>query len=192
MKLKTFIFLLCFCQFVFCQTKNEKEERIPLAEFPEAAKAVIKNLPDDCKRLKFYKETDGEKQSFEVKFKYKRKRYSLEFSIDGNIEDIEVLTKLKNIDETVKTKIENYFASSFTKHKFIKVQEQYIYNVKLDAKTFVDNVLNNNSLKAPNFEIIAEVKTDKKRDIREFIFNTFGEFVNFRILNPTSYEHVLY
>ena len=72
------------------------------------------------------------------------------------------------------------------------MQEQYIYNVKLDAKTFVDNVLNNNSLKAPNFEIIAEVKTDKKRDIREFIFNTFGEFVNFRILNPTSYEHVLY
>ena len=87
MKLKTFIFLLCFCQFVFCQTKNEKEKRIPLAEFPEAAKAVIKNLPDDCKRLKFYKETDGEKQSFEVKFKYKRKRYSLEFSEDGNIED---------------------------------------------------------------------------------------------------------
>ncbi len=179
-------------QFVFSQTKNEKEERITESEFPSTAIAVVNNLPEDCKRLKFYKETDGEKQSFEVKFKFKRKRYSLEFSNDGIIEDLEILTKLKTINEEKKSKIEDYFTSSFSKYKLIKVQKQFVYHSELDALTFANDILDNTSAEDPNFEIIAEVKTDNKRDIREFTFDDSGEFVNFRILNPTSYEHVLY
>ncbi|MHA7842160.1 MAG: hypothetical protein ACX93I_02495 [Winogradskyella sp.] len=192
MKLKALIVLLCFYQFVFGQTKNEKEERITESEFPEAAIEVIKGLPNDCKRLRFYKETDGKKQSFEVKFKYKRKRYSLEFSEDGVIEDLEVLTKFKLLSERVKVKINDYFKDSFKKHKIIKLQQQYVYSVELNAITFVNNIVKNTSSEAPNLEIIAEVKSDKERDVREFTFNPLGEFVNFRILNTTSYEHVLY
>ena len=192
MKTKTLLVLMFVCQFVFSQTKNEKEERITKSEFPEAAILVINNLPENCKRLKFYKETDGEKQSFEVKFKFKRKRYSLEFSKEGVIEDLEVLTKFKAINEEKKSKIEGYFKSSFSKYKLIKVQKQFIYHGEIDALTFANDILNNSSDKDPNFEIIAEVKTDNKRNIREFTFDVSGEFVNFRILNPTSYEHVLY
>jgi hypothetical protein len=192
MKTKILLVLIFICQFVFSQTKNEKEERITESEFPEAAITVVNNLPDDCKRLKFYKETDGEKQSFEVKFKHKRKRYSLEFSEDGVIEDLEVLAKFKTINEEKKSKIEDYFKSRFNKYKLIKVQKQFVYNEKLDALTFANDILDNTSTEAPNFEIIAEVKTEKKRDIREFTFDESGTFVNFRILNPTSYEHVLY
>jgi len=192
MKTKTLLILIFISQFVFSQTKNEKEERITESEFPETAIEVIKNLPDDCKRLKFYKETDGEKQSFEVKFKHKRKRYSLEFSEDGVIEDLEVLTKFKTINEEKKSIIEGYFKSSFNKYKLIKVQKQFVYHEKLDPLTFANDILDNTSTEAPNFEIIAEVKTNKKRDIREFTFDESGTFVNFRILNPTSYEHVLY
>lgn len=192
MKTKTLLVLMFISQFVFSQTKNEKEERITESEFPSAAIAVVNNLPDDCKRLKFYKETDGKKQSFEVKFKHKRKRYSLEFSEDGVIEDLEVLTKFKTINEEKKSKIEDYFRSSFSKYKLIKVQKQFVYHKKLDPLTFVNDILNNTSAEDPNFEIIAEVKTNKKRDIREFTFDESGIFVNFRILKPTSYEHVLY
>ncbi len=192
MKTKTLLILIFISQFVFSQTKNEKEERITESEFPETAIEVIKNLPDDCKRLKFYKETDDEKQSFEVKFKHKSKRYSLEFSKDGVIEDLEVLTKFKTINEEKKSKIEDYFKSRFNKYKLIKVQKQFVYHEKLDPLTFANDILDNTSTEAPNFEIIAEVKTNKKRDIREFTFDESGIFVNFRILNPTSYEHVLY
>lgn len=192
MKTKVFIILICVCQFVFSQTKNEKEERISESEFPASAIEVIKSLPDDCRRLKFYKETDGDKQSFELKFKHKRKRYSLEFSNKGTIEDIEVLTKFKIINDDIKIKINDYFISSFAKHKVIKAQLQYVYPSELDAITFINDILNNTSSEAPNFEIIAEIKSDKKRDIREFTFNESGEFVNFRILNPDAYEHVLY
>lgn len=192
MKTKTLLILMFICQFVFSQTKNEKEERISQSEFPEAAIAVVNNLPEDCRRLKFYKETDGETYSFEVKFKYERKYYSLEFYNDGRIEDIEVLTKFKNLNDSVRGNISNYFKASFSKYRFIKVQEQFVKPSELDDTNFINDVLDNTSKVSPNFEIIAEVKSDANHDIREFTFNHTGEIMDFRILNPGSYDHVLY
>ena len=192
MKIKLLLVLLCLGQFVISQTKNEKEERIKPSNFPLAAQQVVTSLPSDCKRLKFYKETDGQKESFEAKFKYKGKRYSLEFSKEGNIEDLEVLTKIKSIEATISSKIIEHFESTYTKHKLIKIQEQYVYNTATDPIQFVNRVLNEKSDIAPNFEIIAEVKLNKQRELRELTFNGTGQFLNFRTVNPSSYEHVLY
>ncbi len=184
--------IFAFTQLAFCQTKNEKEERVKFSDFPEMAQKLVEGLPKKCKRIKFYKETDGEKQSFEAKFKYKKQRYSLEFSTKGNIEDIEVVIKLKDINTSPREKINNYFKNTFTKHKIIKIQKQFVYSSKINASNFIDNVLSQNSKIPTNFEIIAEVTTEKKRNIREFTFNNVGMFLSFRVLNPTSYEHVLY
>lgn len=192
MKFKAVLILLSISSFVFSQTKNEKEERISESDFPTKALEVVKHLPEKCKRLKFYKETDGDTYSFEVKFKYKGNRYSLEFYNDGRIEDIEVLTKFKNLKDNVRGDISNYFKASFSKYRFIKVQEQFVKPSELEDTTFVNDVLDNTSKVSPNFEIIAEVKSDTNHDIREFTFNHSGEIVDFRILNPASYEHVLY
>ena len=192
MKTRILIVLLCFGSLVYGQTKNEKEERVKKNTFPEKALKVIEQLPMNCKRLRFYKETDGQKQSFEVKFKYNSKRYSLEFSTDGNIEDLEVIAKFKTIEDSIKSKVNSYFQSTFTKHKLIKVQKQYLYNSEFDPTKFLSDILSQNWNKPPGFEIIAEVKAKKTRTVREFTFDQTGLFKSFRILNPTSYEHVLY
>jgi hypothetical protein len=192
MKLKLFLILLCFGQLVLSQTKNEKEERVLLSDFPVAAQKIIKTLPKHCKRINFYKETDGEKLSFEAKFKYKGKRYSLEFSSQGNIEDIEVLTKFKTLEDSIKTKIKNYFKSSFTKHKLIKIQKQYVFDSQLEPSQFINKVLSQVDNMKPSFEIIAEVKAKKQRHLREITFDNHGAFISFRTINATSYEHVLY
>ncbi|MEO1030262.1 MAG: hypothetical protein AAFX55_02600 [Bacteroidota bacterium] len=192
MRLDVLLILLCFGQLALSQTKNEKEERILLSEFPVAAQKVIETLPKHCKRINFYKETDGQKHSFEAKFKYKGKRYSLEFSNKGIIEDLEVLTKFKTLDEGKSAAIKNYFKSSFKKHKLIKVQKQYIFNPQFESSEFVNQILSQKTSIAPKFEIIAEVKVDKQRELREFEFDSEGTFISFRIVNQTSYEHVLY
>lgn len=193
LKLFTIILIFCLCwQTSIGQTKNEREERIKISEFPEKAQNVIEALPKNCKRLKFYKETDGNKQSFEAKFKYEKRLYSLEFSKDGTVEDIEVKTKFKRLNGNIKSRINSYFKSTFNKRKIIKIQEQFIYNKKETASKFVEDVINKKTNALPNFEIIAEVRTEDTRNIREFTFDSKGQFVIFRILNPTSYEHVLY
>ncbi|MFP4844267.1 hypothetical protein [Winogradskyella sp. PE311] len=195
MKLKSVIYTVIvtlFMSSVGAQVKNEKEERVEPSSFPTIAKTVIDVLPDKCKRLKFYKERDNNKISFEVKFKYNQKRYSLEFSKDGYIEDIEVVTKFKKIETLSKRHIEAYFKLNFTKHRFIKIQKQFVYSNAYSATQFVLDVLSQNSKVANQFEIIAEVNSAKKREIAEFTFSSSGKFQNIRLIEPTSYEHVLY
>jgi len=192
MKFKLLLILFSFTQLIFSQIKSEKEERIEVSEFPEKAQNIIKILPEECKHLKFYKETDGEKHSFEAKFKYKKQRYSLEFSTNGIIEDIEITTKFKTIVNPIKDSIKAYFKNNFKKHKFIKIQQQYSYSQETDSKQFLIDIMSQNTITEPKYEIIAEIKTDKDRIIKEFTFNNDGSFLSSRILNPTSYEHVLY
>lgn len=174
------------------QTKKEKEERINLSEFPSKAQNVLSKLPKDCKRIKFFKETDGNKQSFEAKFKYNGRRYSLEFSSNGIIEDLEVRVKMNAIEDSTQDQIKEHFKSSYLKYKLIKIQKQFVFNQNLDPDTFVAQVLNQESTDIINYEIIAEVKTEDGRELREFTFDNKGSFINFRVVEPSSYEHVLY
>jgi hypothetical protein len=184
--------LLIFGFNSWSQTKNEHEERVKLSELPEPAIKVINVLPKQCKRLRFYKETDGEMQSFEAKFKYKKQQYSVEFNIEGVVEDIEVTVKPKQIEKKITSEIEAYFKTHFEKAKLIKIQRQYIYNAVATPSVFVENVLTEKSTATVNYEIIAEVKSDSKRQIGEFLFNERGTFLSFITLNPNSYEHALY
>ncbi|MCA0131049.1 hypothetical protein [Winogradskyella alexanderae] len=187
--------IICFAFSValsFSQTKNEKEERIKKEAFPKIALLSLDALPQSCNRFKFYRETDGDKKSYEVKFKYNRKLYSVEFNSEGILEDVEVKIKPKSIPLGIHTNIKTYLKGNFDKYKLIKVQEQYIYSGESFGNEYLKTILLNTKATPPNFEIIAEVKQNKKRTIKEFTFNSKGEFLSARILNRTSYEHVLY
>lgn len=196
MNTKSLLLISCLLLLSHCalsQTKNEKEDRIELKSIPEKAIEVLKTLPEDCKRLKFYKETDGDKQSFEAKFKYKKERYSLEFDTVGIIEDIEVTIKSKNkIENVIASEIRTYFKTTYKRSKLVKIQKQYVYNPIQDPIDFLSEVLTKQSTAEVNYEIIAEVKSAAVRDIREFIFDYKGGFLHFKIINPDSYEHALY
>ena len=188
----TSFLLLCCINFSYSQTKNEKEERINASEFPALAQNVIALLPQNCKRLKFYQETDGDKQSFEAKFKCNKKHFSLEFSKLGEIEDIELLVKFRRLDLQTKTQLKSYFKQSYKKYRLIKIQKQYVYNAETTPLQFLNSIFTNNSIVEPNFEIIAEVTGNQDRLIMEFTFNNKGSVLNKRVLSPMSYEHVLY
>jgi len=195
MKNKLLILSLVFSFYsclVISQTKNEKEERIKLSELPSSVKKIVATLPNRIKRLKFYKEADGSKNSFEIKLKYQKSRYSIEFSETGELEDIEVITKLKAINKNIRIKIKRYFENSFSKHKFIKIQKQYLPTSDTEASVFVEGILSKKIISPSNFEIITEITTPDKRELREFTFNHIGVFQSFRVVNPSTYDYVLY
>ncbi|RZN83703.1 MAG: hypothetical protein EVB11_04580 [Winogradskyella sp.] len=184
--------LLLSTSLIFCQAKNEKETRIKFNELPNNIRNITKVLPKETKRLKAYKEIDGLKKSFEIKLKYRNNRYSIEFSENGIIEDIEIITTFNTLNKDVQILIEHYFKETYSKYKFIKIQKQYVFENNIEASTFVRDILIKKYNPSSNFEIIAEVKKEKKRTIREFTFNSKGLLINSRIVNPSSYEYVLY
>lgn len=175
---------------VMCaQTKDEREVRVRLNELSTKAQAIVNDLPKSAKKLRLYKEIDGDKISYEAKFKHHKNRYSVEFDIHGTIEDIEMIVKEKNIPLEV---IELYFQSHYDTFSLIKIQKQFINSDSKSDRNFVSDILNGSNRYTTNYEIIAEVKVDSKRDIFELLFNINGEFIGSRVLKATSYEHIRY
>lgn len=191
MKYSFFICLLWF-SFSFSQTKDEKEERIPLSEFPKVAQNYFNNFSDKVKYLKFYRETDGNKKSFEAKFKIHQLYYSAEFDTLGKLEDIEIVIKKRHIPQEVFTKIMTFFDANYKKTRLLKIQKQHVNYTDVNDKTFIQHIIDNPNDRHTNFEIIAETKTDKLRELSEFTFDKNGNFKNSRKVTSSSYEHALY
>ncbi|GGD22262.1 hypothetical protein [Hyunsoonleella pacifica] len=191
MKYSFFICLLWF-SFSFSQVKDEKEERISLSEFPKIAQNYFSNFSDQVKYLKFYRETDGEKQSFEAKFKIHKLYYSAEFDALGKLEDIEIVIKKRHIAKEVLTRIMAYFEANYKKTRLLKIQKQYVNHTNTNDKSFIQHIVDNPNDRYTHFEIIAETKTEKLRELSEFTFNKNGNFESSRKVTSSSYEHALY
>lgn len=176
----------------FSQTKQEREFRIEKSELPEAVIFFIDDLPNNSKRLRFYKEVDGEKQSFEVKFRIKKIYYSAEFDTNGKIEDIEVLTKTRQINETILNTVETYFENNFKKAKFLKVQKQFLPIKNTSPNNLLRSILSGELDTQAHFEIIAEITENSTCNLREFNFDQNGNLISSRVVAPSSYGHVLY
>ena len=154
---------------------------------------MLEHLPDNIKRIKYYKETDHDKISFEAKLKLKRKKYSIEFDENGNLEDIEITVKSKSIDRVVLNTIENFFESEYKKYGLLKIQNQYKKQPSIDAITVLKKAIETSKEFKTNLEIIAQVQTmDSKKQVMEFTFDHLGALLESRIVEPSSYEHVLY
>lgn len=193
MKCKTLIFSLLVLPLIcFSQSKNEKEIRVSKQNFPIQTFLCLNEIPNTAKRLRYYKETDNTNTSFEAKFKYKKKRYSVEFNEEGLLEDVEITINPKTIEVSILNNIKSYLNKNYKKYKLRKTQKQYVYNLETTPQLFVKSTITNTIMLKPNYEIIVEVKTDKSNMFIEFLFNRKGEFITKKRVKPASYLHVLY
>ncbi|WP_299337432.1 hypothetical protein [uncultured Psychroserpens sp.] len=191
-KLVSTIFGFFFFVSLTAQTKNEKELRIDISNFPEHAQSILRTLPEKAKRVKFYKETDSIKESFESKFKYKHHWHSVEFDSDGNLEDIEVNIKKKQIPNPVLDAINMHLKNNSDKYDIIKIQEQYVYEAKISEAELLSAVLEKREKMASNYEIMIALKKDKIWNLREITFNSQGHFLSTRNIQQDSYEYIMY
>ncbi|MEL6976881.1 MAG: hypothetical protein AAGL29_16070 [Bacteroidota bacterium] len=107
------------------QQKKERESRVTRDEIPQNALELLNPYLEDAKRLRYYQESDGNKRSFEVKFKKGKLRYSVEFSPEGKLEDVEFLIKSADIPDETWANIQSTFQEKFSKTYVKKIQQQY-------------------------------------------------------------------
>ncbi len=106
------------------QTKYEREIRIRKIEVPKKAGDFV-DIMKLTRKIKWYKETGYLSTSFEAKTKYKGKRLSIEFSENGNFEDLEVEIRTKEIPPDTYKKISEYLSGTHGKYAVEKIQIQY-------------------------------------------------------------------
>ncbi|PWL32298.1 hypothetical protein [uncultured Roseivirga sp.] len=161
--------------------KVERESRIKNPEVPEKALEYIEQTSLD--KVKWYRETGLESISFEAKFKHERRWYSVEFSEEGVLEDIEIEIDLHQVPEPTRELIDKYLEAEFKRHRIKKVQIQY---KQTPLQTLIrEEVPKTDSPHA--FELVVKGKKSKLMKLWEVAFSSTGKFISIdQILNRNS------
>ncbi len=174
------------------QNKYERSYRIRKSQFPEKALNFISEKLEAASQVKFYKETDSTKTSFEAKFKKDRLWYSIVFDKDGLLEDIGILIKPVDIPDDSFAKIETYLENYFSKYRIRKLQQQYLITGEVTQETTIKNAFQNLMLPDMVYELFVKGKKDGTRTDFEITFDAEGNPIHMRKALPANYDRVLY
>lgn len=170
------------------QQKQERESSVNHDEFPEKAQRQLDLFLPKAKNIKFYKETDGDAVSYEMKFKMNGRRHSVEFDQQGHLEDIEVTVSKRKITKSAALKIQQVLDEICAKNKIEKVQWQFIptddqFNAllhRLDKENF------------DNYEMIVAFKDKRKIYRKELLFSRDGILIQSRDIKRIAYDFLLF
>ena len=174
---------------LFSQQKYERETRIEEREVPEKALEFIQSLSLFSK-VKWYKETGLNSSSFEAKAKHKGKKYSIEFGTTGMLEDIEILTKQREIPTPTLKKIQQQLQKSLLKYRIEKIQIQYSGDPVSLKKKIISN--ENSQGLTTRYELIVSAKKNGKYQQFEYLFSNDGNFLqqsNIVLKNTDNLEY---
>ena len=119
------IVLGLFCMNSYGQYKYEREHRIKKNQFPAAAHELIEEQLANARKIRYYRETDSTKISYEAKFKVDRLHYSVEFDQEGILEDVEILIKKVDIPNESYANMTAFLEENFNKYRIRRIQQQY-------------------------------------------------------------------
>lgn len=190
MRLLFLAFLLFNVTFLSAQEKREFEERISAETFPAEAISILKSSDKDLGKTKYYKEIDGDAESYEAKFKHKGKRYSVEFSTNGTLDDVEVKTSKRKLRNALRETIEAYLDNSYDRWKIEKVQVQFLNEIS--ASDALQRALNFEVTTNENYELIIATKTKGKLKKYEMLFDGKGQLINEREIVRQSYDFLIF
>lgn len=183
------LFLVFSLQFHFNgfaqDIKIESETRIKSNDAPLASQAFIQTAFPSIRKIKWFKEVTSGRNSFEAKFKQQDKKYSVEFNEQGQIEDIEVTYKLKDLEDPVQKALINAF-SQFEKFKLQKIQEQWTAS---SPQALIEAIQNQGPRNVKiQYEVVFRALIDGELAIWEGTFSQRGELLGKRkvVLRPTD------
>ncbi|WP_343488113.1 hypothetical protein [Allomuricauda sp. d1] len=182
--------LIFSSQHLLCQ-KREREFRLRPNDFPKVALVKIAPYLKEARRKRFYKEFDGEKTSYEAKFKKDRLFYSVEFDSLGVLEDVEFNIDEDDIPEESFEKIESYLQKNYERERIKKIQQQHPRNEK-EEQTTLREAFQNLLLPDIRYELIIAHRGKKGFEEYELLFDAEGNFLSARQSFPQKYDHVLY
>lgn len=173
--MKKIIILIICCiacvQLALAQVKYEREYRLEVENVPKPAQAFIAAL-QFSKKIKWYREEHLQGESVEAKTKHAKQKYSIEFSADGQIEDIEIEIPWKNVPLATQQSIMTHLDATYDKTKMSKVQIQYVGTADALIAAVLEDTF---TAVETNYEIVLKAKQDRTTNMMEYLFSTSGE-----------------
>ncbi len=160
---------------VFGQVKLERESRVKTAQIPAKALEFLAPVSNETK-IKWFFEENLQQNSVEAKYQLKRQKYSVEFDTAGNIQDIEIIKKSKELPNPVINQIYLYLDKQFKKYTIRKIQIQFTGTPSTLQSLSAGKIdANNYTVK---YEIVLKGVQRKGVKLYEFLFDQHGKFLN--------------
>lgn len=105
--------------------KREIEKSVKEENVPQEARLWLKDAYEGANKVKWYFQTDGEKEVYEAKLKWKKRWHSVEFLPTGEIKNIEILISTKELPSEVYKNLLQYLSENYQKYKIDRIQIQY-------------------------------------------------------------------
>lgn len=186
-------FLTCIFIFLslstFGQVKMEVETRAKVENVPQKAVYFLSEAFSEAK-VRWYQEGTLVMTSYEAKFKHDKKRYSIEFDPNGNLEDVEILIHKKRIPEATANRLDEQLKTSSQAYKITRAQEQFSGSEEAILAWLKSGQIHSHITK--KYELEIKVKDDNKWRMYEYTIDEKGQILSEkRIITPTS-DHLVY
>lgn len=190
-KKKVFLVLLLIYPLVnFSQDlKQEVEKRIKEVEMPQSALDILKPHLGEASRVKYYYETDLEHVSYECKFVLQGELYSVEFTEDGSLEDVEILIDFDAIDKVAAQSIIKSF-SSYDRFRIRRTQRQF--TTQTEPNQLLQKVIDKAEGLILKYEIVVSLKKGGEWNTYEMLFSDKGQLINQRKVIDRQTDNILY
>jgi hypothetical protein len=166
--------MICF-HGVHAQKKYEKESRLEEKDVPSFALQFIDSLEVQGK-VKWYLEEGLDRTSIEAKFKSDKLNHSIEFDTAGNLEDVEILLKWNDMEESLKDAIINGICADCAKINIQRTQIHYtgdrsaLWSMVKTGKTTEKYTI--------RYEIVARCRTASDTVLYEYLFSDTGQILS--------------
>jgi len=155
------------------QVKYEKETRIEEEEVPERARQFIARIAP-TKNENWYREQNLKGVAIEVKLKKEGDRYSIKFTEEGEILDVEKEINWKQIPAEPREEIEEELEEMFDRYRIEKIQVQYRGSAQ-DLITYIQTGKQRKVKKSMQYEIVVNGKRKGKYHLYEATFDREGD-----------------
>ena len=160
------------------QTKTEIEKRVDVENVPSKA---VEDLSEDVKefdKVKWYYQEDGYKRVFEAKFKQFSQQYSVEFDTLGNIANVEIIIKKRQVPKKTLKKMMSYLEEEFEDYKIRKIQREHLGEDDDLMDLIEENELDDDL--TIKYEVGVNAKIDNQRKLYEISFDHDGKVLTLR------------
>ena len=116
--------LLLICTQCLAQKKYEREYSLKKSAIPAEALQFVTEV-FKSQKVHWYGEESLSGTTIEAKLKKSGTSYSIEFSAEGNIQDVEMLTRFDRLPAAAQTAINKRLKDEFKNFKVVKTQTQW-------------------------------------------------------------------
>ena len=178
-------FLLLISFFSPAQDKVEVERRVDATEVPTAAQEWVSAAYEQPRRLRWIHEESGDGLSYEAKLKHQGRWHSVEFGEDGQLQDIEIIVRTRELPNAVRQPIRAYLDSTYARHRIKKIQRQLTGPPDVLQQVIRGQETSEITVR---YEIEFYGKDDQEKALWEGLFDDTGRPVSKRriVLRPTD------